>query len=249
MNEIKNNTSLDNSQFKPYNIERLLQIRSFYLITKEFFELHNREIQEKYNEESINLARNLGIEEVLALDFKPFFMNLLFIDIRTTLEIYFNGVLGFIFVGNLDVLKNSNKQYSTEEILSHIHGVGFLIDFLVEKEIKKFNEKNSKCKIEYLKKLLNKKNILNETLINQFIEVSEIRNLLVHNEGYINERFEKTVDNPRYKTCSQIIVDEEMLLEAIDSMISFINAIDKELCEKFRNISVGYDADQDSEVM
>ena len=228
-----------NSPFKALFIERLLQIRAFYLHIKNFINSFDQKIQEKYDKEAMNNARFKGIEEILISDFKPFFMSLLFIQIPTTLEIYFNDILELIFREKIDILKNSNKQYSTEEILS-FNGMDDLVKYLAIKEIKNFNDKNSINKIEYLKKLLNKEYILTESLISKFIEVCEIRNILVHNEGNISDRFRKLVNNPKYDHKISIVIDEGSLLEAIDFMISFINAIDKELCSKFRMNVFGF---------
>jgi len=233
MSKINRENYVPTSPVKALHIERLLQIRAFYFYIKKFIDSFDIEIQEKYDEETIKIARRQGIEEVLALDFKPFFMSLLFIQIRTTLDIYFNDVLEIIFVNHIDILKNSSKQHSTEEILS-FDDIDNLIRYLGVKEIQRFNDNNSKNKIEYLKTLLNKKEILTEKLISKFIEVSEIRNILVHNEGRINDRFEKLVNNPKYNNKIFIEINEELLLEAIDSMISFINKIDKEFCNKFK---------------
>jgi len=221
------------SPFKALHIERLLQIRAFYLNIKDFIDSLDKEIQEKYDEDTLRIARNQGIEEVFASDFKPFFMSLLFIQIRTTLDIYFNDILELIFINHIDILKNSSKQHSTEEILS-FDDMDDLIRYLGMKEIQRFNDNNSKNKIEYLKKLLNKEQILTEMIISKFIEVSEIRNILVHNEGRINDRFEKLVNNPKYNNKISIEINEGILLEAIESMISLINEIDKEFCNKFK---------------
>lgn len=221
-----------NSPILRLHIERLLQIRAFYIQIKGFIDSIDQKVTEKYDEEAIKAARIKGNEEVLASDFKPFFMSLLFIQIRTILEIYFNEILEYIYINKIDILKNSNKKYSTEEILSFEH-MERLHSYLAINEIKKFNENNSKNKIEYLKTFLNKDDILTETLISKFIEISEIRNLLVHNEGRINDRFDKLVNNPKYNRIIKIEIDEGRLLEAIDSMISFISELDKEICNKF----------------
>jgi len=227
------------SPFKAFFIERVLQIRAFYLHIKNYMNSFDQKIQEKYDEEAMDLARNEGIEDILISDFKPFFMSLLFIQIHTTLEIYFNDILEFIFRNKIDILKNSNKQYSTEEILS-FNDMDDLVKYLAIKEIKSFNDKNSIKKIEYLKKLLNKEHILTELLISNFIEFCEIRHILVHNEGNINDRFRKLVNNPKYDNEISIVIDDGSLLEAIDFMISFINAIDNELCSKFRMNVFGF---------
>jgi len=233
MTEIKQEIYKDNTEFKPIFIERLLQIRAFYFLTKKFFSALDQEIQNKFDEDTIRFARAHGNEKVYANDFKPFFMSLLYIQIRTTVDLYFNDVLEYIFRNNIDILKNSNKQYSTEEILL-FNNMNNLVSYLAMKEIQKFNENNSKKKIEYLQKLLNKENILTNSLIDKFIEVSEIRNILMHNEGKINDRFRNLVNNPKYDDEISVEIDEELLIEAIDSMISFINEIDRELINKFR---------------
>lgn len=238
MNGTEKDNAIDNTEFKPLFIVRLLQIRAFYFLIKKYINTHEREILEKFDEKSLWLARLQEVDEILAFDFIPFFMNLLYIQIRTILELYFNDVLELIFTENTNILKNSNKQYSTEEILL-FDDTNSLRRYLAMKEIQKFNGKSSKDQIEFLKIFLNKENILTEYLITKFIEVSEIRNLLVHNEGYINEKFTKLVNNPKFDDKLSIDIDEEMLLDAIDSMISFISAIDKELCEKFSTIATG----------
>lgn len=233
MSEIEQEKYGDNSYFKPIFIGRLLQIKAFYIITKEFFTKYDKKIQKKYDEVTLKLARLQGNEEILASDFKPFFMSLLYIHIRTTLDLYFNNVLEYLFINNIDILKNSNKQYSTEEIL-FFNNRETLISYLAMKEVQRFNENNSKDKIEYLKKLLNNEEILTRSLTDIFVEVSEIRNILVYNEGRINDRFRKLVNNSEYDDKIHVEIDEEKLIKAIDSMISFINLIDKEFCDKFR---------------
>ena len=77
---------------------------------------------------------------------------------------------------------------------------------------------------------------MTESLINKFVEVTEIRNILVHNEGKINKRFLNLVKNPKFDKIIHVEINEAILLDAIESMISFISEIEKELCTKFKNI-------------
>jgi len=227
----------DYSDFKHSSIERLSQIRSFYSYIREHIVIQDKAIQQKDKDDALQLARIQGMEDELVFAFIPYFMRLLYIQISTILEIYFNVVLEFIHIKNTNILKNSNKQYSTEEILLN-YDMEDLVSYLAMKEVNEFNDLNSKKKIEYLKTLLNKENIMTETLINKFVEVREIRNILVHHDGFVNKRFRNLVQNPKYENIGHIEINEAILLDAIDSMISFISELDKELCTKFTNIRV-----------
>jgi len=239
INDYKMVISIDNIHTRTYYdcMDRLYQLRAFYTYAKpeidKFIKLYEefRNIPNIGNKDITSILRDIDLHRVS--EFRPFFNNLLYIFIIMTMENYFNNILRLIFNNKIVCLKNNQKSYTREEILNY-KDFNSLIEKIIEDEIFVFDIKNDYYKkIKYFesKFKINLSRINN--IQNEMIEICEIRNIIVHNDSKVNEKFLEKVKKINYSIGDEIVIDDYKIFNSIEKIQFVLTILDEQIMDKF----------------
>lgn len=230
--------SIDGTHTKVYYeyIERLYQLEAFYTYIdpkiKEYSNLSRSLMSLPIHKEDINIVlKKYEIHRVT--QFKPFFINLLYIFIIMTMDNYFNDLLRIIYNYRIECLKNNQKNYTREEILNY-DDYEALKNKMIEDEIFGFDMKRDyKKKIQYFENKFNIDLLRIKENENKIIELCELRNIIIHNNGKINEKFLEKVNNDSYSLGEEVVIDYARIHNAVIKIQFVLSIIDDEMMSKF----------------
>ena len=111
--------------------------------------------------------------------------------------------------------------------LSEIH------EYIIEREIYDVGWMIYEKKIDYLKKIFNLDLSEVDIIEKDLIEICEIRNLLVHNNGIITEKFKERIKNEKYKIGEKININKNLMDKTINSFHNVVTLIDREVKIKY----------------
>jgi len=141
-----------------------------------------------------------------------------YIFLVSLLEFYISDIVKYIFSENTNILK-SEKKLNYEEILSY-NTIEGLYEYMIERECESLGYKS----YEEIKKYFNGKFKIDFTNLkgeNEVNSIFEIRNILVHNRGIVNEKFLSKIKDSKYKLGDKITLNQN----DVDSAISMLRAL------------------------
>lgn len=194
----------------------------------------------KYNKDFIK-----GIDELYKKNKDIKKREILYRSALMSLVVYFEGMVSdvfkFLINKNPDSITNS-KQLTFKEI-KELGSMESAVEYLIEREIESITrgDYNDWCTQLKNKFKLNLKNI--DEHKNTIIEIIKRRNLFVHNNGYVNNIYIKSVDESLIKEIKKgdvLEVDINYIKEAIKILKKVGNDILIELLKKNDKKSVFY---------
>jgi hypothetical protein len=142
---------------------------------------------------------------------------------------YLSEVLALIFTTRPEIL--SGKHVSMDSVL-RARNTQEIISALAEREVNELSYQGMEDLSKYLKKRLDFELFTTDHKRSRAIVAVELRNIIVHNRGIINQRFLERV--PNYKAAVGDTVDlEGQLMDLIVFFVDSVAGIDRRAGEKF----------------
>ncbi len=161
---------------------------------------------EKSDEKAISLKLSQREVEILvfaitrkreAIDTYPHLLiNMSFIYLVALFDAFLTDVFVAVLVERPEALK-SNKQLTYDKILE-LQQKGELIEFMARREINELSYKSIADQSDYYKAKFNIDLADSGVELTALIEIRARRNLLVHNNGIVNDKYMETVKNTTY---------------------------------------------------
>lgn len=231
--------------------ENIIRLRSFYYISKPVFDRLKKEqkswmdFQKQTGLTRIARERKDGKDVIHILDnevvelidkareshlrdlteFEPFLLSQIFIFSKSLFDFYIKDLIRNIYLENKDILEKTDKKLTYERIFSFT-SLDELYEYVIDRECEKVGYLSYEELCEYLtKKLcLNLFNV--EDLKDDMIEICELRNILVHNKGIMNEKFIKKVRKDRYSQGQKIEIDRDLMIRSINMIHEVVTRLD-----------------------
>jgi hypothetical protein len=141
-------------------------------------------------------------------------------------------LLKVVFRRNPKMLKSGERTMTYEEILSFETTDG-LVSRIVDQEVYKFGFLSLSDQAMYVHKRLKLQLTHSSTELSELIEFREVRNLLVHANGVVNEKYIKTVKGSAYVVGDVVEIDGEYLRRAFTRFSDAAENFCEALIEKF----------------
>lgn len=151
----------------------------------------------KHEESKIfeNLSRNSEIS-LLANKIIP---ESLFVSLISQYDAFLNRLLSIIYNIRPEYLNNSERNISYSQLVD-FKELSQAREFIIEKEIETILRKNHSEHFEYLENKIGIPLRKNLPIWKTFIEITERRNILVHNDGKVSNQYLKVLKDNNYPT-------------------------------------------------
>jgi len=143
-------------------------------------------------------------------------------------EGYISDLLGDIFENNPDILKSNKSTLTNEELIDTLKK-GNTLEKLKETQIRDLMFKSVDNWLEYFKDYLK----INIDIPNDIIEMSLVRNCLIHNNGLVDYKLEKRINKRRYNHGMKINVTEKDYIRYKNCVESLSKKLHSECLKKF----------------
>lgn len=129
------------------------------------------------------------------------------------------------------MLKSSKKQISYERLFE-FESYEALVEFLAGRELNELSYKSMKDQAEYYRDRFGVALDESGIAVVELVELRAARNLLVHNNGLVNEIYLEQVPETTYKYGDDIQVDEDYFQQAAEKLDTVVEFIATKLIEK-----------------
>ena len=141
-----------------------------------------------------------------------------------------------------NLLSSEKKTIPFYELL--INSKEEIIESVIDKYIHEFSYKSVSDRIKYMSdKFELDITFQNHTKIDTFfsteinlddvIEIFAIRNIVIHNQGKVNKIFLDSVRNTKYKLNDNVIVDDDLIVSLINSLMITASSISRQLIMRY----------------
>lgn len=241
----------DHTDFYLVFDENLTRLRTFYHISRPIFEKYSKNYrnwmesrrdlifskfakEEKNGKITIHVFSDEEAKEIAEItnyyrtlhlkgivEFIPFLLGQIIIFGKSIFDFYINALIENIYPKYYLININNKEE----------------IDKLIEKECRNVHsysrDHSYKSIINYLRSKFKLDLRSIDYLEDDIIEIWEIRNILVHNKGIIDEKFKEKVKNEKYNIGEKINIDKNLMDKAINSFHNVVTLIDREVKIKF----------------
>jgi len=145
---------------------------------------------------------------------------------------YISGLLALIFTTMPETMRTS-ETIKIKDVLVH-NSMKELIHALAEERVNKLSYHGMKELQEWLSNQLGFILFLSEPSLNEAIRIIEIRNLLVHNRGLINNVILTRVPTLQYEVGERIKIDVRDAFDNINFLALSVSDIDVRASKKFQ---------------
>jgi len=143
-------------------------------------------------------------------------------------EGYINDLLGYIFGINTDILKSNKTTLNDEKLIDSLKK-GNTLEKLKEVKIKELMFTSVDNWLKYFNKNIG----FNIEIPNDIIEMSLVRNCLIHNNGLVDDKLEKRINKRRYNYEKKINVTENDYSRYKNCVENLAKNLDSECFKKF----------------
>jgi hypothetical protein len=144
---------------------------------------------------------------------------------------YIAELLFLIYKTRPDMLKSS-EQITIEAVLKH-SSMDELLVTLAEKKVHELSYQGIKELSNYLKSKTNLVLFSSSEELEKAIEIIEIRNLIIHNRGVVNNVYLKKTQHKHYKAGDKIALSFELVGEYLAFLTNSVKEIDKNAIRQF----------------
>ena len=180
------------------------------------------------------------------LEYYPFLLEQCIIIAKSYFDYYINDIIRYHLSSFPNVLlkndanDNEKKKVNLELIYKH-NDIEDLRNNIIEDEIYRIGYKSLRNLIKYMKDVLGLKLVITEEDIEKMCEVIEIRNIIIHNGGVVNNNFIlKTKGKSSYNLNEKIILSKELTENCLQSIRRFVFLVDRVFSEQvyFKRLSL-----------
>lgn len=175
-------------------------------------------------EEANNLLNSLSDKLFATMDYKKILFRMSFIYLISIFDSAIIDLVRELYKKDYRVLIKSNKNLNYEQILN-FENINDLKEYILEKELLEFSYKSIKDQIKYISQEFKLEIILTTEQLSNLIEIRETRNILVHNNGKVNEVYLRNTKNNNLKIGDERLVDSYYLNESKHLLRDFLNSI------------------------
>lgn len=146
-------------------------------------------------------------------------------------QVYIVDIIREILKIKPQILHNRQPEVSMEQLLKY-ENMGDLIKEIIENKVNSLSydglgKMQEWCKQRGIPLEIPEKK--RETII----EYIATRNLIIHNRGYVDERYVKTIKTSEFKSGMKRKLSVDNLFNAINELTEIIQATDEKACKKF----------------
>ena len=168
---------------------------------------------------------------------------LAFINIVSHFEVFFQEITWLVLRINWKAFSTSDRKSLTYKNIFQFDSHKSLLDNIISKEVQDFTYKKIRIHIEELKEKYNysahefigydNSEKEKEKRLLQLEEIFETRNIILHNRGYVNEKYLKVITNTDYKIGDQRKIDHEYFTESSTFLVVLGSHILNSFNEKY----------------
>ena len=165
---------------------------------EDFFKNNVEEIEEKNGEKSISV-KDEEVRIFLKLSKNAHISNLaskiipesLFVSLISHYDAFTNNLLKILFAIRPEYINNSERELTFSQLVD-FESIELARNYIIEKEIETVLRKSHSEQFDYLEKKLDMPLRKNLPVWNQFIEITQRRNLFVHCDGIVSNQYLNT---------------------------------------------------------
>jgi hypothetical protein len=184
------------------------------------------------SEKQVETLVNVITQRVEIIDkYPPLLINMAFIYLVALFDAFLTDIFAAVLIEKPEALK-SNKQLTYDKILE-LQQKGELVEFMARREINELSYKSMADQSSYYKNKFSINLADSGVELVTLIEIREKRNLLVHNNGIVNDKYIEKVNCTTYKLGERVEItfdDWSACKEQLDSVAAFVH---KSVLEKF----------------
>lgn len=206
------------------NISDDLEIRGFFkkngtLLEEDGFEVYQLDIKH-FSELQRRITKAREIDAgIRALP------SMFIISLIASYDSFLSQLIRAIFLTQPEILNSSDKQFSFKEILS-FGDFQSAKENLIEREIDTIIRDSHYDQIKWLEKCLKIKIDGDQSLLSEFLEICERRNLLTHTDGIVSEQYiqncrKYVCDIKNIKTKQRISINKRYYTRAVQVVMEF----------------------------
>ncbi len=206
-----------------------LQIENFLtgtLVSYDFFKSNYPEILTEFNEKQRSKEEKEGMKIFENLnsslpEYETDIFKFCFINLIARTEAFLNDILGTLYRFHFNSILTLNNNNTLD----------------IDKTILKFSHSSFKDKMVFLKSKFNLTFPLIEKHYSEIIELFATRNIILHNNGIVNETYLKINLDSSFELGSKRIIDKEYLKLTFVLLIIVAKSIEERIKEKLNNAS------------
>lgn len=186
----------------------------------------------KLSKEEIELLVTVMAKRVEGIDKYPnLLMNMAFIYLVALFDAFLTDVFAAVLIERPEALK-SKKQLTYDKILE-LQQKGELIKFMAQREINELSYKSMADQSNYYKAKFNINLAGSGVELTALIEIRARRNLLVHNNGIVNDMYMETVKYTTYSLGDRVELTFDYWNECKKQLDSVATFVHKSVLDKF----------------
>jgi hypothetical protein len=148
-------------------------------------------------------------------------------------DAYVPDMIKAVLLYRPEILKSKDRQLTYEEILN-LHAKSRIVEDLVDREVDRFSRQSIREQIKWISRKLQVNYVSNEGQENVMVELNARRNILVHNNGIVNQLYLNAVPNSTLVVGERIIVDGTYWSDCKrflrNAAVSFVLALARQHC-------------------
>jgi hypothetical protein len=222
------------SRFFDYD-EEISEFFIFFLEwTKRPDELYEKLVKILYGSNEEKLKESLGKPkrgEAYIKRFDRFVMEMMLVRGIDNFLTYVSQLLALIFIERPETLKSS-ETVKLEEILQH-ETMDDLIKRLAERRVERLSYQGMRDLQKDLSDKLGFEIFSSSEALTRAVDVIEIRNLLVHNRGFVNQIFQTRTSDSSTKIGSPLELSLHRLISDLDFLAHAVLDMDERAASKF----------------
>lgn len=161
----------------------------------------------------------------------PFFTEMLLCRVVDSYLTYISNMLSLIFRTKPETMK-SQEQVTIEDILEH-KTIDDLISYLAESRVNELSYRGMRELSSYLRKRIGFNLLAEDRLLEDVVQIIEVRNLIVHNRGIINRIFLSRVPSYAGALGDHVNIDLELFFYYSDTLARAVHDMDVRAADKF----------------
>jgi len=157
-----------------------------------------------------------------------------FVYLVALFDAFLSDVFSQVARARPNLLKSSKKQVSYDKLLE-FGSFEALIEFIASRELNELSYKSMKDQADYYRDRFGVALDDSGVPVSELIELRSTRNLLVHNNGVVNQIYLELVPNSTYRAGDYVKLDASYFDQAVRSLKEVAAFITEKLIEKHAN--------------
>jgi len=141
-------------------------------------------------------------------------------------------ILAAVLVGQPNLLKTSKKTLTYDQVVD-LQSIDSIVSYLAGREMLEFSYASVEKQSKWIEDRLGIQLTRSESHLIRLIEMSARRNLLVHNNGIVNDIYLRLVSNSTYSAGQRVRVTDEYWAQSDELLIGIADDLLESIFKKF----------------